>query len=97
MEELVSALLERVGAEMRPEADILPIASTGDATLEVAERCGPIAADYTDDLDYVSLMHRSLGIEGRERRYRTPQELPSHLAGRLGAPDDPDPPSGFGR
>ncbi|WP_297799105.1 hypothetical protein [uncultured Brevundimonas sp.] len=73
--------------KLQPQATILPIASTGGATLEVAKRLGTSDPDLFDNLDYVSLFHRRLGIQEQERRYIRPDEQPADIADRLWKPD----------
>lgn len=72
--------------KMQPEAKILPIASTGGATLEVAKALGETGSDLSDDLDYVSLFHRHLGVLEQEERYANPNDQPPVLEDRLWRP-----------
>lgn len=69
--------------QFQPDAQILPITSTGGATLEVAKATGVRGADLADDLDYVSLFHRHLGILEQEERYPRPSDQPAALEDRL--------------
>ena len=55
--------------KFQPDAQILPIASTGGAAIELAHRLKSLSKDLQDDLDYVSLFHRRLRIAPRELRY----------------------------
>ena len=71
---------------LQPEAAVLPISSTGGATLEVASRAGPLPSDLADDLDYVSLFHRHLAISVREERFPNPEDQPSALEERFWRP-----------
>jgi len=71
---------------LQPNADIIPVVSTGGATLEVAARTQPLAADLNDELDYVALFHRHLNISVREERFRTPEEQPSVVDDRFWRP-----------
>ena len=68
---------------LQPKAITLPILSTGGAVLEVAERMGNIPPDLSDNLDYVALFHRHLGISVKEMRYRSLAEQPVAIASRL--------------
>lgn len=68
--------------QLQPKAVVVPIVSTGGAVLEVAERLGGITPDLEDDLDYVALLHRHLGISVREERYRQPEDQPAEVAQR---------------
>jgi hypothetical protein len=72
--------------ELQPGATILPIASTGGATLEVAKRLGDLDSDLFEDLDYVSLFHRRLGVQEQEERYATPDGQPTRIEDRLWRP-----------
>ncbi|MBE9110808.1 hypothetical protein IQ273_15445 [Nodosilinea sp. LEGE 07298] len=68
--------------QLQPKAVVVPIVSTGGAVLEVAERLGGITPDLEDDLDYVALLHRHLGISVREERYRQPEDQPAEVEQR---------------
>jgi SLOG cluster3 family len=70
-------------ARLQPNATIVPIASTGGATLKVAELVGSIPADLSDDLDYVALFHRHLGVLVQEERYPRLKDQPDALDQRL--------------
>jgi hypothetical protein len=56
----------------QPDAAIIPLASTGGATLEVARRIPRLSEDLTGDLDYVGLLHKHLKISVREARTPRP-------------------------
>jgi hypothetical protein len=71
---------------LQPEAAVVPIISTGGATLEVASRAGALPSDLADDLDYVALFHRHLAISVREERFRNPDDQPSALEERFWRP-----------
>ena len=62
---------------LQPQASVIPIISTGGATLEVAQRIGALPADLTNELDYVALLHRHLGVSVKEERFRSPAEQPA--------------------
>jgi SLOG cluster3 family len=70
-------------ARLQPKAAIVPVASTGGATLKVAERMGSIPADLSDDLDYVALFHRHLSVPVQEERYPHLKDQPDALDQRL--------------
>lgn len=74
---------------LQPDAAVIPVVSTGGATLEVAERIGSTSADLSSDLDYVALFHRHLGIPVREGRYPNPQDQPGDVDQRLWRPQPP--------
>jgi hypothetical protein len=69
--------------KLQPNVAPLPVISTGGAVLDVAQRMGNVPADLRDDLDYVSLFHRHLGVSVKEMRYRSPAEQPPAVADRL--------------
>ena len=73
-------------ARLQPNAAVIPVISTGGATLNVAERIGPISADLSSDLDYVALFHRHLGVPVQEGRYPHPHDQPDALDQRLWRP-----------
>lgn len=62
---------------LQPNAAVIPVVSTGGATLEVAQRIGGLPPDLNDELDYVALLHRHLGVSVREERFRSPEEQPA--------------------
>ncbi|MET3414045.1 hypothetical protein [Methylobacterium sp. 1030] len=62
---------------LQPHAAVVPVLSTGGATRELAAQAGPLSDDLSDDLDYVALFHRHLGISVKEERYRTPDDQPA--------------------
>lgn len=67
-------------SRLQPNAAVIPVTSTGGATLKVAERVGSSPDDLASDLDYVALFHRWLEVPVQESRYTHPQDQP----------DDPD-------
>lgn len=68
---------------LQPTALIVPVASTGGATLDVAAQAGPLSADLSDDFDYVAVFHRHLGISVREERFRRPEDQPAVMDQRF--------------
>lgn len=72
--------------DLQSEAEVIPVASTGGASLEVAALVGPLPQDLFDDLDYVSLFHRYLNISVREERFQTPDHQPSDIEDRYWRP-----------
>lgn len=62
--------------KMQPQATLLPVISTGGAVHDIAQRIGNIPFDLCDDLDYVALFHRHLGVSVKEMRYPRPTEQP---------------------
>jgi hypothetical protein len=62
---------------LQPNGAVIPVVSTGGATLEVAARAGALPADLADELDYVALFHRHLGVSVREERFRIPDDQPA--------------------
>lgn len=71
---------------LQPDAAVVPVVSTGGATLDVAARVGPLDADLADDRDYVALFHRHLGISVREERFHSPQDQPHEIEQRFWRP-----------
>lgn len=69
--------------KMKPNASVVPVASTGGAVLDVMPELPNATADLTTDLDYVALFHRHLGISVAERRYPRPSDQPDDLRDRL--------------
>lgn len=72
--------------EMQPKAAIIPVVSTGGAALKVAERVGQVSPDLKDDLDYIALFHRHLGVSVREERFPTPEDQPVEVEQRYWRP-----------
>jgi hypothetical protein len=71
---------------LQPNAAVIPVISTGGATLEVAARAGPLPGDLADDLDYVALFHRHLDVSVREERFRSPDDQPAAIDERFWRP-----------
>jgi hypothetical protein len=71
---------------LQPSAVVLPVVSTGGAVLKVADRMPTFDRDLADDLDYIALFHRHLGISVRERRYTRPEDQPPAIDERLWEP-----------
>lgn len=71
---------------LQPDAAVIPVLSTGGATLKLAGRVGPTTADLSNDLDYVALFHRHLGISVQEGRYARPQDQPESRDQRMWRP-----------
>jgi len=67
----------------QPKAKVVPVVSTGGATLEVGRLLGKVDDDLSNDLDYVALLHRHLDISVRERRYKSPGAQPKAIQRRL--------------
>lgn len=72
--------------QYQPDATILPVVSTGGATLEVADRLGSLSQDLADDRDYVALFHRHLGISVKEERFWRRHEQPAVVEERYWRP-----------
>ncbi len=56
----------------QPGGTVVPIGSTGGAALELAGRLQPPVAELVDELDYVGLLYRQLGISPKEPRQAVP-------------------------
>ncbi|WP_084673748.1 SLOG domain-containing protein [Methylobacterium sp. WSM2598] len=73
-------------SRLQRNAAVVPVVSTGGAALKLAERLGTVATDLKDDLDYVALFHRHLGISVREERFRRPEDQPQDVEKRYWRP-----------
>lgn len=71
---------------LQPKAAVVPVISTGGAVLKVAERLRKVDRDLADDLDYVALFHRHLGVSVREERFPRPEDQPTNIDQRLWRP-----------
>lgn len=71
---------------LQPEATVIPVVSTGGATLEVGKQIESLATDLMDDRDYVALFHRHLIVSVREERFETPALQPAVVAERFWKP-----------
>jgi len=74
---------------LQPKATLLPVVSTGGAVHDIARSMGNVPSDLCEDLDYIALFHRHLGVSVKEIRYRTPDEQPHAVADRLWRPLNP--------
>ena len=72
--------------KLQPSAAVIPVVSTGGATLDVASRAGLLPADLSDDLDYVALFHRHLSISVKEERFKSPDDQPQVVTERFWRP-----------
>jgi hypothetical protein len=75
---------------LQPNAAVVPIVSTGGATIEVAQRMGAMPKDLADDFDYVALLHRHLGVSVKEERYKSPDAQPTREDERFWHPSTED-------
>ncbi|MGR5463224.1 hypothetical protein ACPV5G_09705 [Photobacterium damselae] len=67
----------------QPDKDIIPVISTGGASLQVAELTNKQDdSELCNELDYVRLFHHRLGISTREIRFQTPDNQPDEVAER---------------
>jgi hypothetical protein len=80
----------RLFARLQPHARVVPLASTGGASIEVARVAAADDVELTHDLNYVRLLHERLGISMRERRYPAPDQQPNDPAARLQNPGQAD-------
>jgi hypothetical protein len=71
---------------LQPKASVIPVVSTGGATLEVGTRIESLATDLMEDRDYVALFHRHLDVSVREERFETPALQPSVVEERFWHP-----------
>lgn len=72
--------------KLQPNTRVVPVMSTGGATLAVARNMNSVPSELYDNLDYVDLLHRFLDVSVRERRYDKPIDQPSNLESRLWQP-----------
>lgn len=68
---------------MQPDARLVPVISTGGATLALKDRLDELPTDLSDNLDYVALFHRHLDIPVLEQRYATPELQPERREERM--------------
>lgn len=69
--------------KLQPNATVIPIVSTGGASLEVAARIESVTSDLANDLDYITLLHRKLEISVKENRYKSPDDQPASVEARF--------------
>ena len=74
---------------LQPSAALVPVVSTGGAAIDVAGRLSSVYEDLNEDLDYVAVLHRHLGISPRERRFVRPTDQPPAVADRYWQPSTP--------
>lgn len=72
--------------KLQPSAKVLPVISTGGAVLKLREWMPELDRELVEDLDYVSLFHKHLGISAREQRYGRPEDQPASIDRRLWEP-----------
>jgi len=75
-------------AQLQVGKDIIPVLSTGGATLKVAEKINAeLGDDLLNDLDYVGLFHRKLEVSTKEERYLSPDVQPKNIEKRYWRPN----------
>jgi sulfur relay (sulfurtransferase) DsrC/TusE family protein len=75
-------------AQLQPGKDIIPVLSTGGATLKIAEKINAeLGDDLLNDLDYVRLFHKKLEVSAREDRFLSPDVQPKDIEKRYWRPD----------
>ncbi|MER8412898.1 hypothetical protein [Mesorhizobium sp. M0293] len=72
--------------QLQPHAKVIPVTSTGGASLDVAARLGKVPSDFQDQRDYVALFHEHLDISVREERFRVPGDQPAVVEERFWRP-----------
>ncbi|MBZ9862307.1 hypothetical protein [Mesorhizobium sp. CA12] len=72
--------------QLQPDAKVIPVTSTGGASLDVAAKLGEVPSDFQDQRDYVALFHDHLGISVREERFRVPADQPAAVEERFWRP-----------
>ncbi|MBW3197233.1 hypothetical protein [Marinobacter nauticus] len=69
--------------QLQPGKNIIPVLSTGGATLNVAKKINEkLGDDLANDLDYVRLFHRKLELSEREDRFSSPDAQPKDIVNR---------------
>ena len=68
---------------LQPKALVIPVLSTGGATLDLEQRMKSLPGDLRDNLDYIALFHRYLKIPQKERRFADPGKQPTKLSDRI--------------
>ncbi|RWF17883.1 MAG: hypothetical protein EOS64_22280 [Mesorhizobium sp.] len=72
---------------LQPRAKVIPVTSTGGASLEVAAKLGEVPPDFRDQRDYVALFHEHLDISVKEERFRVPEDQPVAVEERFWRPE----------
>lgn len=73
------------------DATVLPVVSTGGATLEIAAHMGHSPDKQNQDLDFVSAFHKALGVSVKEERFKKPEDQPSNIEDRYWHPPNDSP------
>jgi hypothetical protein len=73
-------------SRLQPDAAIIPVVSTGGASLDVASSLSTVPSELQNERDYVALFHRQLGISVKEERFKTPSDQPNEVAERYWQP-----------
>jgi len=69
--------------QLQPSAKVIPVTSTGGASLDVAAKLGKVPSDFNDQRDYVALFHEYLDISVKEERFRVSGEQPAVVEDRF--------------
>lgn len=72
----------------QPHATVLPVVSTGGATLLIAAHMSGSSVEFGRDLDFVAAFHKTLEVSVREERFRRPEDQPSSMEDRYWQPPD---------
>ena len=67
----------------QPDASVIPVMSTGGASLIVGKRVGNLDGDLSQNLDYIAVFHRTLNISTHENRYGHPEDQPTDVEDRF--------------
>ncbi|MBD9489937.1 hypothetical protein [Ensifer sp. ENS11] len=73
--------------QFQPHAKVIPVTSSGGASLDVAAKLGEVPSDFQTQRDYVALFHEHLDISVREERFRVPGEQPAVIEERFWRPE----------
>lgn len=71
---------------LQPRATVVPVLSTGGATLDVGAKLDALPSELSHELNYVALFHRQLGISVKEERFPTPEDQPVEMEDRFWRP-----------
>lgn len=74
-------------AQRHPAAALVPLGSTGAAALVVQQREACADTELLNDLDFITLLHRRLGVPVWEKRYSRPEQQPADAEARRWLPE----------
>lgn len=74
--------------KLHADAKLLPVVSTGGAARTLADSLEDVHPDLVQELDYLALFHKHLGISSNERRYDKPEDQPASTKHRRWCPSE---------